>query len=209
LLKKTVAVLAPLVAIVALSMVPMPAAAKTIFKCPAGVTNHRYCTKVCPKAMGRLRGTRLGLTNLGESRAALRKAYINAGSRLVRHHKFRDVFCLNPKGVRVGYGSPALLRSHSTKLRKRYRGRAVEATTSNSHYALKGIRFRSSLRAAEKKFPGGNLIHVGLNLWYVVHRSPATAVFKTRHGKVGEVGIAVAALTVTRSEQKKFIRSFH
>jgi hypothetical protein len=201
----------------ALSAVPIaataPAASATIITtCPPGVTNPAYCTKhfVCPKAHGRLGGTTLGLVHLFEERSKLDKAYVKAGSKIThRHRKYQDVFCLRPIGVRVNYGTQRTVRELAPGQASRYVGRALWASTSNKHYKLNGVTSGTSLSKAEKKFPGGNLIPIGANNWYIVHRSVSSVVLKTRHGKVEEVGIAVPELTVTRDQQAKFMRTFH
>ena len=88
-------------------------------------------------ATGRLSGTTLGLVKLGVSRASEHYLY--------RHHsdrgkQYEDFFCLTPIGVRVGYGSPKLLKILTTKQRKALRDRVVWASTSNPFYSIDGVR---------------------------------------------------------------------
>jgi hypothetical protein len=110
--------------------------------------------------------------------------------------------------VRVGYASTALLKTLSSKERKKATGRVVWASTSNAFYAIRGIRPGATLTAAAKKLHTGAAFHIGLNYWYIAKNGSSTAVLKVRHGLVEEIGIANAALTKTRRAQRSFLNSF-
>ena len=77
--------------------------------------------KGCPAASGKLSGTTLGLVRLGMTPAQARHAYTHNST---RGSKYKDFFCLTPNGVRVGFGSPALLKTLPKAERKRYANRS-------------------------------------------------------------------------------------
>jgi hypothetical protein len=159
----------------------------------------------CPLATGRLGGTRLGLLRLGMTRAQARRAYKHSSN---RGRRYEDFFCLTPNGVRVGYASPKLIRAISRRLRHRYRGRVVWASTANDYYAVHGVVPGSSLRAARRRLHLSRAYHVGRNFWYFAPNGSSRALFKVRRGKVQEIGIAVKRLTAGRRAQRAFVRSF-
>jgi hypothetical protein len=160
----------------------------------------------CPAASGSLHGTTLGLAQLGMTRAQARHVYSHYST---RGSYFRDYFCLTPRGIRVGYGSPELLATLPASHRHTFAGRVVWISTSNPLYAVAGIRFGATLAVAEHLLRGGNLIHIGLNFWYLAPTQGATAVLKTRHGIVEEIGIGDSRLARSLAEQRALMRSFY
>lgn len=161
----------------------------------------------CPEATGRLSGRTLGLVRLGMTRAQAHHAYRQ--SRISNRGKhYEDFFCLTPIGVRVGYASPALLRTLTVSERRRLRGRVVWASTANPFYALRGVRPGDGLEAARKHLHLTGPFHIGLNHWYLALSDQATGVLKVRHGIVQEIGIADRALTRDQRAQRVFLESF-
>jgi hypothetical protein len=159
----------------------------------------------CPGATGKLRGATLGLVQLGMRRTTARHAYTHSSD---HGKKFQDFFCLTPIGVRVGYGSPALLKSLRKSRRTQYEGRVVWASTSSAFYAIDGIRAGATVAAAGQALKLGKVIRIGRNDWYLAANGSTTAVFKTRGGVVEEIGIADKALTVGRKARIAFLKSF-
>jgi hypothetical protein len=159
----------------------------------------------CPAASGRLSGTRLGALHLGMTRAQARHTFTHSSD---RGRRYQDFFCLSPNGVRVWYASPRLLRSLPHHERSKYSGRVVWASTSNPYYSVRGIVPGAALRTARARLTHGRLFHVGLNYWYLAPNGRTTAVLKTRHGVVEEIGIAAKALTRGRRAQRRFLTSF-
>jgi len=157
--------------------------------------------KGCPAATGKLSGQTLGLVSLGMTRAKARKKYAKSSN---RHKRYEDFFCLTPTGVRVGYGSPALPKS----VRKRFAGRVIWASTSSAYYAVDGIRAGATVAAAGARLKLTAPFHIGLNTWYLAPIGSSTAVLKTRHGLVEEVGIGQKALTKGHKAQLAFLKSF-
>jgi hypothetical protein len=75
-----------------------------------------------PAATGKLSGTTLGLVRLGITRARARRAYAHSSD---RGKKYEDFFCLTPIGVRIGYASPALLKTLPKSRRKPLNDRVI------------------------------------------------------------------------------------
>lgn len=119
-----------------------------------------------------------------------------------------DLYCLTPKGIRVGYPSARLLRRLSRGERRRVQGRVVLALTANTHYALRGVRPGTPLRAARRHLDLGRPFHVRLNTWYLVANGPSRGVLEVRKGIVEEIGIANRQLTAGRSAARAFLGSF-
>lgn len=161
--------------------------------------------KGCPAASGRLSGTALGLVRLGMTPAQTRHAYTHNST---RGSKYKDFFCLTPNGVRVGFGSPALLKTLSKTERKRYANRVVWISTSSAYFAIKGIRAGATVAAAGAALHTGSPFHIGLNYWYLAATGSSTAVLKVRGGIVEELGIGVKQLTQGRTAQRAFLTSF-
>jgi hypothetical protein len=160
----------------------------------------------CPAATGRLVGVQLGLIRLGLTRAQARRAFAHSSR---RGFVYKDFFCLTPRGIRVGYASPKLLHILPTSAARLLSQRVVWASTSNPYYAIDGIRYGTTLSAAEQRLPHGTLLHIGLNDWYLAPAGSATAVLKVRHSLVEEVGIADRRLTQTRRDRLIVMESFY
>jgi hypothetical protein len=171
----------------------------------AGGSGTTPATPGCPGATGRLSGRTLGLVRLGMTRKAARRAYRRSST---RGHRNLEFFCLTPNGIRVGYASPALLRSVPGKLRARLNGRVVLALTANPRYAVHGVHPGARLRTVAKRLRAGPAYHVGLNFWYLVRAAKSSGVLKVRHGRIEEVGIADPRLTRNRAVARRFLRSF-
>ena len=161
--------------------------------------------KRCPAATGSAKGTTIGLLRLGMTRARARRAYTKSSD---RGKRYQDFFCLTPRGVRVGYASPKLLKTLPARSRHRYSGRVIWASTSSEQYAIHGIRPEATVASAARALKLGKVFIVGLNDWYLAPDGAVTAVFKARHGIIEEIGIATRALTTSRSSQRVFLTSF-
>ena len=172
---------------------------------PAPVGSAGSVVKGCPAATGKVTGTALGLLKLGETRAQARKAYANS---TYRKTKYQDFFCLTPIGIRVGYGSPALLRVVPARQRKRLAGHAVWASTTNTFYAIHGIRVGTRITKARKALKLTGPIRVRRNTWYLAPNRASTAVFKTRGRTITEIGIANKTLNTDHRRRITLLKSF-
>jgi hypothetical protein len=125
-----------------------------------------------------------------------------------RDQRYLDFFCLTPFGVRVGYASPKILKTLPASERGAFSGRVIWASTSSPVYDVRGVRPGATLASARRDLPGGNLLRVGKNDWYLAPAGAATAVLKVRQGVVQEIGIGDRSLTRTRAAQFVFMTSF-
>jgi hypothetical protein len=156
----------------------------------------------CARATGAIRGTRLGRARLGATRAANRTKFPTFTARRSRV----DRFCLRGGGhIRIGYLPPGK-RSRSSR-RGASRDRAVLILTTSRHYAVRGIRHGSTVRALKRRFRRLRSAHVGRNRWYLARGKKSRIVFKTHRRRVEEVGIASPSLTRGK-KAKRFLRSF-
>jgi hypothetical protein len=157
----------------------------------------------CSEPIGRIHGRILGPTALGRTRGGERRAF----PAFDRRRAGVDRFCLRGGGhIRIGYMSPAAL----SRLAARRRGaaRAVLILTTSPHYAIKGIRHGSTRRALRRRLGRARSVKVGRNRWYLVRGRRARLVFKTRGGRVEEVGIAALRPTRRARQARRFLRSF-
>lgn len=161
--------------------------------------------KGCPPATGSLSGTTLGLVKLGMTSSQARHVYAHSST---RGFQYKDFFCLTPRGVRVGYASPKLLKTLSKAAARRLNGRVIWASTSSEHYSIEGIRPGATVPAAAQKLHIEKPFHIGLNYWYLASGPKSTYVLKVRDGLVEEIGIGVKALTHGRGPQRTFLTSF-
>jgi isoquinoline 1-oxidoreductase alpha subunit len=159
----------------------------------------------CPMATGTLQGTELGLVRLGMTRAQARHAYARSST---RGFKYKDFFCLTPRGVRVGYASPKLMRTLPAHERKEFEDRVIWISTSNTFYNVHGVRPGATVAQARKHLKLTGPFHVGLNYWYLAPNGSSTAILKVRHNTVEEIGICDKALTQHHKEQVAFLNSF-
>ena len=81
-------------------------------------------------------------------------------------------------------------------------------STANPFYALRRVKPGTELSKVGKRLHVAKPFHVGVNYWYFIAAGPARGVLKVRGGVIQEIGLASKALTMTRAEQRRFIRSF-
>jgi 6-phosphogluconolactonase (cycloisomerase 2 family) len=156
----------------------------------------------CPAATGSVSGTRLGLARLGMTRAQARRAYRGSAARSSPNW---DYFCLTPRGVAVGYPTPAALRELPSREQRQLRGRVVWATSENSNYEIDGISPGATLGVVKQRLAHWTMIHTSLADFYLVPRGGETAVVRARESVVAEVGIADRRLTRTRADRLALI----
>jgi hypothetical protein len=165
----------------------------------AGGSSPRSGGTVCPRASGRLAGSRLGSLALGMTRARARRLSRRWST---RHRRFMDFYCA---GIRAGYPTPTLLRSLSRRERRRVQGRIVIALTANRRYALHGVRPGARLA---RRLRIGPPFRIGLNTWYLTPNGSSRGVLKVRHGIIEEIGIVNKRITGTRRARRRFLHTF-
>ncbi len=159
----------------------------------------------CPAATGKLRGTRVGLINLGMTRTQTRHAYRRSSTRGSRYQEF---FCLTPIGIRAGFASPKVLMNVSGAQRSSLQGHVIWISTASAFYAIDGVRPGATVAAAGARLRLLTPFAIGANRWYLAPAGSVTAVLKVRGGVVQEIGIANKRLTKTRTAQRAFLTSF-
>jgi hypothetical protein len=162
----------------------------------------------CGVPTKRVRGRTLDRARLGLRRATIRRRY----PQIEQRRRYVDRFCLvgphrGGRFVRVGYASRKLLRRVSRRTRRRIRGRAMLALTSSGYYRIKRIRYGTRVRTLRQRLHGERSFRIGRNRWFIARGRRARLVFKVRHGRVREVGIASLGLTSGRLA-RPFLRSF-
>ena len=159
----------------------------------------------CPAPAGSLGGTTVGVFTIGMTQQQARQTLEHYN---VTENKF-DNFCLyHGWGIRLGYPTTGLLAKLPASERAQYNGHVVLGLTANPFYSLGSVRPGATIQAAGKSLHLGQVFHVGSNDWYFVAGGAETGILKVRHGVVQEVGLATAALTKTRAQQRVFINSF-
>ena len=158
----------------------------------------------CPAAGGRLTRTRIGPLHLGMTRARARRTVPRYST---RGRRSWDFFCLRPIGIRAAYGSRAMVRGLRRAERRRLEGHVVLLSTSDRHYALRGVRPGTRLARVRRRLHVSRVIRIGANDWYIVPLGHhGRGVLKVRHGVIEEIGIANAQLTRSFSAARRFLR---
>ncbi|MGA9859679.1 MAG: prolyl oligopeptidase family serine peptidase [Solirubrobacteraceae bacterium] len=165
----------------------------------------RAQTFSCARPSGGLTAHGLGPVRLGMSRAAVRRHFARSST---RGRRDMDFFCPARRGIRVGYGSRALVRRLPRAQARRLSGHAVLVLTANRHYALRGVRVGARVARVRRRLGLGRPFTVGRNRWYLAADGRGRGVLKVRRGVIEEIGIANAPLTRGRAAARRFLRSF-
>jgi hypothetical protein len=157
----------------------------------------------CIGGIGAARGRALGPVRLGRKRA-VQRAVLRGRTRRTRARV--DRYCVAGGGrLRVGYPTARLRRALARAERRRVAGRAVVALTSSPRVAVAGIGPRASVASLRRALGRPRRTAVGPNTWFTARGRTARLVFKTRAGRVLEVGIADRRLT---RKPRRFLRAW-
>jgi hypothetical protein len=160
----------------------------------------------CVRRVNGVKGPRLGPARLGRTRRRQRRAI---GARLLSRRGGIDRYCVQDGGVlRIGYPTRRLNRGLGRRLRRRVRSKAQVALTSNPRASIRGIRRGTRVRTLRRRLRGERRYRVGRNTWYVARRKRARLLFKTRRGRVREIGIASRRLSRTRRGTRRLLRAW-
>lgn len=169
---------------------------------PGGAVGARGCLKLRRGVAGK----RLGPARLGRSRKAHRRLFKGARLKVSRG---MDRYCIAGGGsLRIGYPTRRLNRRLVRSQRRRIRGRAVLALTSSRRYAIRRVRVGSRTRLLRSRVRGERRVRAGANIWYVARGRRSRLVFKTRAGKVREIGLADKRLTAGKRGFKRLLQSY-
>jgi hypothetical protein len=160
----------------------------------------------CLNAGSAARGKLLGPARLGALRAGNRRRF--SGARL-RSRQAIDRYCVAGGGsLRIGYPSTRLSRTLGRSLRRRLRGRALVLLTTSPRWAVLGLSPGESTRALRSTRRGRRRLRIGHNLWFTLPGRESRLLFKTRAGRVLEVGLANRALARTRASEERLLRAW-
>jgi hypothetical protein len=160
----------------------------------------------CLNKIGNFRGKSVGRARLGRTRTRHRRLF--KGARLRARRGF-DRYCIEGGGaLRIGYPTRRLNRSLGRSQRRRVRSRAIAILVTSRRFSIRRIRAGSSVRALRRRLRGERRVRVGSNSWYVVAGKRSRLLFKTRGGRVREIGIADKRLTRTRVGQRRLLRAW-
>ena len=160
--------------------------------------------KRCVYFRSGVRGKRLG-ARLGQRRSTNRRRF--KGSRL-RVRRGMDRYCIAGGGsMRIAYPTKRLSRALRRGERRRIRGRAVLILTTTKRYRIKRIGRGTSTRALRRRLRGERRVRVGRNVWYLAGGRESRRAFKTRGGRVLELGLADKRLTRSRGGARRLLRA--
>ena len=162
----------------------------------------------CVRAARRVGGRRLGAARLGRGRVKQRRVL---GGRLRGRRGGMDRWCVEGGGaLRIGYPTGRLSRSHSGRgLVRRARKKALIVLTTNGGASIRGLTRGSTVRALRRAVRGERRYRIGRNVWFVAPGKRSQLVFKTRRGRVLELGIADRRLTRSRPEVRSLLHAWH
>jgi hypothetical protein len=163
----------------------------------------------CDRPTGRVFRKGLDRARLGRDRELHLRSY-RIG---LRGRRNLDKFCLSDRrAVRVGYPTQRILRQN---LGRRARSsaftprKAVLVLTSSRRFRVRKVRVGMGTRVMRRRI-GRRIrgLRIGPNLWYVKRGKGARLVFKTRAGRVREVGHVSSGISNTRKKTARLLRSF-
>ena len=158
----------------------------------------------CLSAPRRADRKRLGVARLGRPRNAQRLAL---GVRLLGRRGGIDRWCLAGGGaLRIGYPTSRLRSSHPGRgLVERSLGRALIALSTSRSTSIRGVSPGDSADGLR----GMRRYRIGRNVWFVAPGKRSRLVFKTRGGRVLELGIADLRLTRSRLALRSLLHAWH
>jgi hypothetical protein len=169
----------------------------------AGGSSGGSSSRGCLNSRGGAGGKRLGPAVLGRRKATQRRHF--RGKRL-RSRGGIDRYCVSGGGsFRIGYLSRRLSRHLGRRTRRRVRGRTILILTSSKRFSVKRIRPGTRVRTLRRRLRHERPFRVGGNVWYLAAGSRATLLFKTRRGRVIEVGIGDSRLARSRRGAKRYL----
>jgi hypothetical protein len=163
--------------------------------------------QLCAKATTfRIRGKSVANASLGRTRKGQRK---RLGGRLLSKRGGLDKYCLPGGGtMRIGYSTTALRRKLSRKERRRVKNRAILVVSSSKKHKVKGVKVGTTTKTMRRRLKRERGVRVGKNVWWLVKGKKAQVAFKTRGGKVREIGLVDSRLTRTKRGAKRMLRTW-
>ena len=161
----------------------------------------------CVSTRGGIKGTGVGVARLGRTRAGQRK--VLKGTLLSDRPKI-DRYCVNKGGgsLRVGYPTSRLASKLSRGTRRRIGSKAILLVSTSKAFKLSRSMVGTKTGTLRRRLRGERRVKVGRNTWYVAKGRKARVLFRTRKGKVLEMGIADRRLTTTRAATVRLLRAW-
>ncbi len=169
---------------------------------PAGGQGRR-----CVSTRGGIKGTGVGVARLGRTRARQRK--ILKGTLFSDRPKI-DRYCVKKGGgsLRAGYPTRRLASKLSRRTRRRIGSKAILLVSTSKAFRLSRSKVGTRTRTLRRRLKGERRFKVGRNLWYVAKGRKVRLLFRTRKGKVLEMGIADKRLTTNRVATVRLLRAW-
>ena len=82
------------------------------------------------------------------------------------------------------------------------------AISTSKRFRVKRLRVGSRTRTLRKRLKGERRIRVGRNVWYTARGKRSRLLFRTRRGRVRELGLGNKRLTSTRRGTVRFLRAW-
>lgn len=161
----------------------------------------------CVSTRGGIRRTGVGVARLGRTRTGQRR--ILKGT-LFSDRPGIDRYCVREGGgsLRVGYPTKRLNAKLSKKTRKRIKGKAVLLVSTSKAFRLSKAKIGTGTKTLARRLKGERRLKIGRNTWYVAQGKRARILFRTRKGKVLEMGLADKRLTTTRGATVRLLRAW-
>ena len=162
----------------------------------------------CVGTRGGVKSRSVGAARLGRSRKAQRRRLRVA--RLARGRRTGiDRYCVQGGGtLRVGYPTKRINGKLSRKTRRRYKSKAIFVASSSKKFKVRKLRVGSRVKTLRKRLKGERRIRVGGGRWYVVSGKRSRLLFRTRKGKVREIGLASKKLTPSRRATARLLHAW-
>jgi len=165
-----------------------------------------FARRTCLSPRRGIRGKRVGPAALGRTRRGQRRVLRRPR---LKSRKGIDRYCVVGGGtLRAGYPTRRLNVGMSSRTRRSIRKRAVLAISTSKRLRLRKLRVGSRTRTLRKRLKGERRIRVGRNVWYTARGKRSRLLFRTRGGRVRELGLGNKRLTATSSGTVRFLRAW-
>lgn len=167
------------------------------------------CARVvrrCVSTRGGVRRTSVGKARLARTRKRQRK--LLDGTRF-SDRKGIDRYCVSGGGtLRAGYPTTRLASKLTRKTRRKISKKAIILLSTNKKFKIGKVRVGTKVKTLRKRLKGERSVKIGKNRWYYAKGSKSRLLFRTRKGKVIELGLGNKMLTANRPALVRFLRAW-
>ncbi len=162
----------------------------------------------CTPTKGKVRRRSVGRAVLGRNRTRQRRRFGRA--RRLKARRGIDRYCVKGGGtMRVGYPTRALNAGRSARTKKRMRRRVVLAISTSRRFRIRRSRVGTSTRMLRRRLRGERRLRIGTTVWFTAKGRSSRLLFRTRGGRVRELGLGNRRLTSTRRGTVRFLRAWN